>query len=151
MYENIKREVALDYGLFAWYQMLECGEYDDDDEPESIFKAAAEYVAEYEQEWVNVAVYWPDESVTIHTRMPNDIHDIFLRINGCLDCPVYAKGIRMAPFSLCQEHDMHAFTIWLKSAETNYQDGWMDPRGFFLKYANKDLHFVPPQGKAGVV
>jgi hypothetical protein len=151
VYDNVKRQRALNYGEHAWYQMLESGEYHDDDEPEGIFNSAAEYVAEYDQERVHVAMYWQDESVTIHNRMPNDIHDIFLRINGCLDCPVYAKGIRIAPVSLCQEHDMHVFTIWLKSEETNYQDGWMDPRGLFLKYANKDLHFVPPQGKAGAV
>jgi len=148
MYENVKRENALDYGDLAYSMMLDIEGSQTTDEPDLLFKEAAFYLADYDQEHVNAAIYWPDESVTIHSRIPNNIYEIFERIDGCLDCPVYAKGIRIAPFSLCQDDMMLSFTIWLNPAETNDADGWNDPKSFFLKYANKDLHFSPSQQPA---
>ena len=103
---------------------------------------AAYHLGRYDQEHVNVAIWWQDETVTIHCGMPNDIYDMFLRLDGSLFCPVFAKGIRVETCLQYSEENsccQHTFTIFLNKPD--WHKHWTDPRLFFLNVADKDLDF----------
>ncbi len=143
MHENIKREEAICYGKQAYLEMIEVEEPKEYTSEGDAFIEAAFYLGRYDQEHVNVAIWWQDETVTIHCGMPNDIYDIFLRLDGSLDCPVFAKGIRVTTCLLNsndQNSDcMHTFSIWLNKPDS--EKYWTDPRVFFLKVADKEIWF----------
>ena len=155
LYENIKQEEAICYGKLAHSEMIQ--QRAEQEEPEKYlndeeaFMDAADCLGYYDQKHVNVAIWWQDESVTIHCKMPNDIHEMFVRLDAELDCPVAAKAIRVQPCLLNEYHEyscMHTFTIWLNegpefSPFKDFEVQWKDPRSFFLKFADKWLHFNP--------
>jgi len=156
VYENIRREKAFDYAQLVYQQMLELEDEDLENQPTlTVVDDVADYLRTYDVEHVDVAIWWPDGTVTIHSRMANCIYDIFWRIDGALDCPVFAKGIQVAPSrssSDLQDHCMHSFTIELNSKDgtkqkDHLQPPWNDPKLFFLKFYNKELSFDPAKGE----
>lgn len=159
VYENIRREKAFDYAELVYQQMLESEDKGWENEPTlTVVDDVADYLRTYDVEHVDVAIWWPDETVTIHSRMVNCIYDIFWRIDGMLDCPVFAKGIQLAPSMASSDlvdHCMHSFTIKLNSKDGTEQDArlqqpWNDPKLFFLKFCNKDLSFDPAKEKKAI-
>ena len=150
MYENIKREKAICYGKLAYSEMmlqrLENEETEKHANDEAAVTDAAWYLGQYDQEHVNVALWWPDESVTIHCKMPNDIYDIFLRLDGSLDCPAFAKAIIVQPCLLNSDNSMHTFTIWLNEGSKfppfrEYEEQWTDAKSFFLSVSDEPFDF----------
>jgi hypothetical protein len=146
VYKNIKREEAICYWELAYSEMIERRveeegpvEYPND---KVAVMDAAYHLGRYDQEHVNVAIWWQDETVTIHCGMPNDIYDMFLRLDGSLFCPVFAKGIRVETCLQYSEENsccQHTFTIFLNKPD--WHKHWTDPRLFFLNVADKDLDF----------
>ena len=153
MYKNIKREKAICYGKLAYSERMEIRAEQEEPEKylneEEAFMDAADFLWDYDQKHVNVAIWWQDESVTIHCKMPNDIYEMFLRIDAELDCPVFAKGIKVMPCFLneCHDHDsMHTFTIWLNEGPKfapfkDWDENWTDGRVFFLDVADQHIGF----------
>jgi len=159
VYENIRRERAFNYAELVYQQMLEFEDEGSEDQLSiALIDDVACYLRTYDVEHVDVALWWPDGSVTIHSKMDNCIYDIFLRIDGELDCPVFAKGIQVSPSYASldlQDHCMHSFTIDLNTKdgtkqEDHLQPPWNDPKVFFLKFCNKHLSFDPAKEKKAI-
>ena len=145
VYPNIRNAVALDYGELVVQQMMEDSDIMQQSS-EVVAYESAELMRRYEQEHVDVAILWPDETVTIQ-NMLNNVYDIFWRLDGYVACPIFAIGIKVSPRrnEFWQgERGHYTFTIDLNDKNGKHR-AWNDPKSFFLKFADKGVSFDPEQ------